>query len=292
MSLHAENITLPLSIVIATLGGKELESTLLYLRSGDSVPDEILICIPEGERPIANIIEDACVRIVFTPHRGQVAQRAFGLAKARNIYVMQMDDDVLLPPSALADLYQSSLSLGKGNAISPVFKNAETNTFLTQYKSDFKSTLKSFSAFLIGGAPWGVKRMGKIDRSGIPYAIDPDFAKKSDVVVEAEWLPGGCVICHRTDLILSNYYPYKGKAYSEDVIHSLLWRQQGVRLWVATNVAVHTYLVAMPSTLKSIFADYRARAYVVMLNGGNLWRCQIWFLLYALRQSLKKIMLR
>jgi hypothetical protein len=293
MSLSTQKTILPVSVVIATLGGGELESTLLHLRNAASVPDEILICIPQNVTPQASITEDACVRILWTPCRGQVAQRAYGLARTRNTHVLQMDDDVILSTHALADLYQASLKLGIGNAVSPVYKHAVTNDYLTCYKNDLSGLLKSLSAYLIGGARWGYKRMGKIDRAGIPYAIDPGLINNArDSLVETDWLPGGCVICHQSDLVLDNYYPFAGKAYSEDVIHSVLWRQHGVRLWVAADIAVHTHLVAMPSTLKSILADYRARVHVIQLNGGSVWRCRIWFFVYALRKMLAKLVVR
>lgn len=286
MSMTRQSQNLSLSVVIATLAGKELEQTIYYLRNGESVPAEILICIPEDVTPQLNIVEDECVRVVWTPCRGQVAQRAFGLAQAKSNYVLQMDDDVILSETTMGLLYESLVRLGPGNALSPLFKNADTQEYLTRYEQNIKGFFKSVIASLIGGAPWSYRRMGKIDHSGIPYAIDRRFTRGASLV-EAEWLPGGCVICHQADLVLDNYYPFTGKAYSEDVIHSLLWRKRGVRLWVASDISIGTHIAPMPATFKSILADYRARAYVVVLNDGNIWRCRIWFLLYFMRVSLR-----
>ncbi|WP_082163979.1 glycosyltransferase [Methylophilus sp. TWE2] len=280
--------TLPVSVVIATLAGAELEQTIQYLRNGLSVPGEILVCIPEGVTPQANIVEDECVRIVWTPCRGQVAQRAIGLTQAKSDYVMQMDDDVVLSETSIGLLYDAFVKLGPRNAVSPLFMNADTQEYLTQYERSIKGFVKSLMASLIGGAPWGHRRMGKVDKAGIPYAVDRRFVS-ANALVEAQWVPGGCVICHRDDLVLENYYPFAGKAYSEDVIHSLLWRRKGVRLWVASNVSIATHLAPMPATFKSISADHQARLHVVALNDGHAWRCRLWFVLSLMRLSLRSL---
>jgi glycosyltransferase involved in cell wall biosynthesis len=280
--------TLPVSVVIATLAGKELEQTIQYLRNGSVVPAEVLVCIPQDVTPQANIVEDEYVRMVRTPCRGQVAQRAFGLAQAKSDYVMQMDDDVILSETSIALLYGALVKLGRGNAVSPLFKNADTKEYLTQYEKSIKGFLKSLMSSLIGGAPWGHRRMGKIDKAGIPYAVDRRFVS-ANAWVEAEWVPGGCVICHRDDLVLENYYPFAGKAYSEDVIHSLLWRRKGVRLWVASNVSIATHLAPVPATFKSISADHQARLHVVALSDGHAWRCRLWFILSLIRVSLRSL---
>lgn len=279
---------LPVSVVIATLAGKELEQTIQYLRNGLSLPAEILVCVPEDVTPQANIVEDECVRVVWTPCRGQVAQRAFGLAQAKHYYVLQMDDDVVLSETSICSLYDALIKLGPGNALSPLFKNADTQEYLTHYEKSIKGFIKNLMASLIGGAPWGHRRMGKIDKAGIPYAVDRRFMS-ANALVETEWLPGGCVICHRDDLVLENYYPFAGKAYSEDVIHSLLWRKKVVRLWVATDISIATHLAPMPTTFNSISADYQARAYVIALSDGKLWRSQLWFVLSLMRVSLRNL---
>lgn len=288
MSLTRQSQNLSLSVVIATLAGKELEQTIRYLRNGLSVPAEILVCIPENFTPQANIVEDECVRVIWTPCRGQVAQRAFGLAQAKSDYVMQMDDDVVLSETSIGLLYDALVKLGPGNAVSPLFKNAATQEYLTQYEKSIKGFLKSLMSSLIGGAPWGHRRMGKIDQAGIPYAVDRRFVS-AKALVETDWVPGGCVICHRDNLVLENYYPFAGKAYSEDVIHSLLWRRKGVRLWVASNVTIATHLAPMPATFKSISADHQARLHLVALSDGHAWRCRLWFILSLIRVSLRSL---
>jgi hypothetical protein len=283
-----ETKSLPVSVVIATLGGSELEKTVAILRRGLYVPDEILVCVPAGMTIEACVQEDSGLRILRTPCKGQVAQRAYGLAASRNLYVMQLDDDVHLTEHSLEQLFAELNALGPGNALAPLLTNCVTGQYLTRYTDDLTGLVKNLSASLLGGAAWGAARMGQIDPSGIPYAIDRDYCD-GIIPIETQWLPGGCVICHQADLVTENYYPFSGKAYSEDVIHSLWWRKRGVRLWVAPNITACTDVVDTPSTIKGMYAEYRARAHVVKLAGGSLFRCRLWFVLSGVRRLIAKL---
>ena len=57
---------------------------------------------------------------------------------------------------------------------------------------------------------------------GVPDSID-DWR-------DIDWLPGGCILHRRENLIVKNYYPFSGKAYAEDLFHSLLLKEKGVIL--------------------------------------------------------------
>lgn len=91
-----------LSVVIATIGGEVLRPVLAMLNSGERVPAEILICVPSKEAADMHDFGHDNVRIIATPVRGQVAQRAFGLQLAQQSFVMQMDDDILIEPQSVA----------------------------------------------------------------------------------------------------------------------------------------------------------------------------------------------
>lgn len=284
-------VTLPLSVVIATLGTKMLEQTIQCLNGGTCIPDEILVCIPEGVACEAQLDSHDNLRVVRTPCRGQVGQRAFGLSMARSPFVMQMDDDVLLPEDALGRLLAACEACGPGSALAPLLKNCQTGQYLTRYTRDFKGLLQNLVATVICGAPWGAARMGVIAPAGIGYAVDKDCCDGRSLV-ETEWLPGGCVICRREDLVTDSYFPFPGKAFCEDVMHSVLWRQRGVRLWVAPEIACCTYLAPMPADRAGILADYRARVHVIHLNGGSIARCRFWFAFFIVKQWVAKLLLR
>ncbi len=282
------NIT-EVSVVIATLGGGLLQQTLMYLNKSSIRPREILICIPEPEVNNLDFELPDNARLIKAPKRGQVAQRAYALGMVNCEFVMQIDDDIMLQPDGIELLIDSIENAGARSAVAPLIKNCSSGAYLTQYRNDLKGIFRSLVATLIGGAPWGSKRMGCIDKSGMPYAIDKAYCDE-EKLVSVEWLPGGCVLARRADLILEDYFPFQGKAYSEDVIHSLLWRKNGVRLWIAPDVAVCTYVSASALTSKSIRADYEARKYVVSMMGGSFLRCWLWYQWIAFREKARALL--
>lgn len=279
------------SVVIATLGGEFLKCTLEHLNSSNLRPHEILICIPELEASKLDLTLADNVRIVITPKRGQVSQRAHGLGLVKCEFVMQIDDDVFLKPDAIGLLINAIKNTGRCSAVAPLFKDCSTGDYVTRYRNNLKGVSKNLIATVIGGAPWGKRRMGRIDKAGIPYFIDHAFCNLNRLI-SVEWVPGGCVLTRRVDLIDVDYFPFEGKAFSEDVIHSLLWRQRGVRLFVEPNVSVCTHISHAALNTNGIRADFEARKHVVSLMSGSLWRCRLWYCWCRLRliiQSIYKI---
>ena len=272
---------LPISVVIATLGGDVLKNTIALLNQGEAVPSEILICIPEALSANAECIAMISnVHIIKTPCRGQVAQRAFGLRMASCTYVMQFDDDVILPPDTLEALLEALLSKGVGNVVAPFFRIYPSGEEGTQPAKGFSGFLRNWYASLVCGAPFGNERFGKISSSGIGFGVL--MTSNTQRTVESEWLPGGVSLCHKVDLITYDYYPFQGKAFSEDLIHSILWGRQGCRLWTVMTASAMIDVTIESFDWKSVAARYRAHAYVAKLSGGNIWRTRLWFAFYCL----------
>jgi glycosyltransferase involved in cell wall biosynthesis len=268
---------LPISVVIATLGGAALEQTLAGLLAGSSRPAEILVCIPEFVRPQARLADDGIVRIIRTAFRGQVAQRAAGLVLAREDHVLQLDDDMVVPNDGLENLWRLSLAAGAGTAVAPALTDSATGQYLASYGRDWCALARSLAAWIMGGARWGVGRMGTIGSAAIPYGVDPRHAAGA-ALLETQWLAGGAVICRREDLVTESYFPFQGKAYSEDVIHSILWKRRGVRLYVAPGVTFGTAIEpAGPASFAQLAAERRARAHAIRLMGGSTVRGWLWF---------------
>ena len=89
MASMSKNCDLALSVVIPTLGGESLGTTIAQLNRGTLVPREILVCIPEKEAPRVQNLGLPGVGIIMTDVRGQVAQRAKGFQEgvsARPLY--------------------------------------------------------------------------------------------------------------------------------------------------------------------------------------------------------------
>jgi len=276
-----EKKRLPISLVIATLGGDVLISTITRLNQGEGVPAEILICIPEDEAVHADCVAAiANVHVIKTKCRGQVAQRAVGLSKASYPYVMQFDDDVILPINTLKVLFETLLAKGPGNVVAPFFRLQSTGRECSQYKGGLLGFLRNCHASLVCGAKFGKKRLGKISLSGLAFGVVMNSCKVR--IVESEWLPGGVALCHKSDLITHDYYPFPGKAFSEDLIHSVLWRQQGCRFWTLLDVSAMIDVTIESFDWKSVMGRYRAHAYVAQMVGGNVWRTRLWFSFYCM----------
>lgn len=275
----------PLSVVIATLGGEVLRSTLDMLNSGGQQPAEILVCIPEREAASQNGFGHGNVRLVVIPCRGQVKQRAYGLALAQQPFVMQMDDDILIRPNSVQALLDALRHLGAGNVVSPLYRHKASNEYITHYSKGLKGWLSDLHASLLCAAPWGARRMGRLTPAGIGFWVDRELI--GDEPFETEWLPGGCAICRKEDLILDDYYPFPGKAFSEDLIHSVFWRRKGARLWAVPTVDCHTDIEPMPFVWRQMKSDLRAHAYVARMTGGACWRPYVWFVFYLALQTVR-----
>lgn len=276
------------SVVIATLGGDSLIPTLEGLNQGELRPEEILICIPEQESERVATLNASNVKVVVTNFRGQVAQRAHGLKLARYPYVLQMDDDISLERNTLLSLCQALERIGPRTAISPSFRNCSSRKSVAIYRKGTKGFLQSCVATMICGARWGVGRMGTVSPCGIAYGIDPELCGDHDTVA-VEWLPGGCVLSLKQDLVTENYFPFPGKAYCEDVMHSVLWRRNGVSLFVLPKIGCCIDDVIPIDDSQAIKADYRARKYLVGLNGGSQWRCFIYTMLSTCKILIGKL---
>jgi len=282
--------TFPISVVIATLGNDKLHITIAHLNQGDGVPEEILICIPDTDSSnVDRITSVSNVRVVKTLCRGQVAQRAIGLSQAAHTIVLQLDDDVTLRPNTLMALYEILNAKGQGNIVAPFFLIEPGGDDATRYESGWLGFLRDCHASIVCGARFGRKRMGSISSSGIGFGVPMNSGRER--IIESEWLPGGVVLCHKSDLITNNYYPFPGKAYSEDLIHSILWRKKGCRLWTYLDSFAIVDVTAESFSVSSIVCRYRAHAYVAKLLGGKVWRTRLWlffYTLYNLPKLLKK----
>ena len=274
--------TFPLSVVITTLGGDALIQTLSVMNAWPVIPAEILVCVPETQSNYALKFDAKNIKLVPTPKRGQVQQRAYGLARASQPYVMQLDDDVILDYVSLKSLLEELIRLGPGNVVSPLgWRYLSNGQYMEVSKSGVRAWFQDLYLYLVCGPPLGDKRMGKLSRAGIGFWIDK--AKISVDAYETELLPGGCALCHKEDLVLENYYPYDGKAYCEDLMHSIIWRERGKRLWAILNAEATTHVELGRQSYGEIVSNYRAHRHVVNLMKGSQLRLAVWFFVMVVK---------
>jgi hypothetical protein len=214
------------SVVIPTLGGISLVKTIDSLNKGDLVPFEILICIPsEFAYKVKNLIKNN-IKLIVCDEKGQVIQRIFGFRAAKCEYVLQLDDDIFLEKSCLSNLLFELLQQ-KNVSVGPFFYSL-SNNFVSYITSDDKKKPNFLFSAIANG--FDKIKNGSISKSGINFGIYEDIG--TSIV---DWLPGGCVLHRRSNLIFENYYKFKGKAYLEDLYHSKILFNNGVSLFVVKD---------------------------------------------------------
>jgi len=276
-----------LSVVIATLGGETLENTILSINSGTVIPDEILVCIPNEEAKEVNIFIDN-VRILKTDFRGQVAQRSYGFQQAKGEYVLQIDDDILLAENSIQEILDI-MSLNNNYAVAPAMINSETGRSVYARKK-YSSLIEKIYYFLLNGSEgW---QPGKIDKAGTAMGVNVDECNEE--LIEADWLPGGCVMHRRENLVLKNFYPFKGKAFGEDVLHSYWLKENGVRLFITKKTrCVLDIVVSTEYTFKqfskNMYSDYKVRKYIQTLSGEKSVRIYFFYIFSFLSYGLKQL---
>lgn len=220
------SVRVNLSVVIATLGGASVSRTIACLNCGSVKPAEILVCIPvEFADKVGYLADIPNVRIISTTCRGQVAQRAIGFQNATSDLVLQLDDDISLRTDCVEHLIACLMAAPYKAAVAPKMYDVTTRAYHAfLMPSAGTNWFQSFILWIVNGREG--YQPGKIGRAGICMGVP----EKPDDWFDVEWLPGGCVLHRKADLILLNYYPFKGKAFAEDLFHSLLLRQNGVHL--------------------------------------------------------------
>ncbi len=277
-----------LTVVIATLGGPTLQATVNALNRGTIVPDEILVCIPHQEAGGVLGVAASNVTVLPTRCRGQVAQRIEGFKQARSQFVMQLDDDMQVDERCLERLI-SILRESTSIAVAPTLIDVATNEPVYRPVSR-PGYVRSFYYWIMNGREG--YRGGAIQKSGSPIGFVPPFG--SDKQHEVEWLAGGCVMFHRNDLVLENYFPFSGKAYCEDVIHSHLLRRNGVRLLVDSQAycgleVIQPFDKGFLAFMRETRNDFVARKYFMHLSGRPLSRMYIFYGIFVFRYVLTRL---
>ncbi|MEQ8330655.1 MAG: glycosyltransferase [Longimicrobiales bacterium] len=272
-------MTPDVSVVIPTLGGAWVADTIARLNAGTVVPREILVCVPEGvAHGAAELAAPPNVRIVATPCRGQVAQRAHGFGLAEGPWVLQLDDDIWLERDCLETLVDFAAA-HPGVAVGPAYHDRVSGAY-----HSFRSPRD--------GRPSGIERVlfrvingadgyqpGQVGVSGVNMGVP----RQGDWL-DLGWLPGGCVLHRKEGLVHEAFYPFPGKAFAEDLFHSRLLRKQGVRL-ARCGAARCTLELSLPeaqgvgSVLRGQRAYARAMRHFVRLEGGSLIRLHLYFAL-------------
>lgn len=271
-----------ISVVIPTLGGDCLKGTIERLNEGSIFPKEIIVCIPANYVDNVKAIEYNNVSILGTKVKGQVGQRAEGFNAAKSNLVLQLDDDILLAKDCLENLVNCLKSLGRHSSISPSIKFIDTEESVYKHKS---SRLKNIYYWLINGSKGYVP--GAITMAGTEIGIDLSNTKIQ--VQETEWIPGGCVLHYKENLILSNFYPNTGKAFCEDLFHSFYLKSKKIKLFISRDAVIfiddpRKQKNSWKDSMRFLKADFEARRkYLKITNRSLGFEFYIFYLLRFLQ---------
>lgn len=270
--------TAGVTVVIATLGGDSLAATIQSLNSGTLIPAEILVCVPAENASKVAHLQGGTTSIVKTDFRGQVAQRGAGFQRASNDLVMQLDDDLLLDKFCLERLAATLHLLGSKAAVAPALVDVQTGQSVYQ-KPAKHGAVSALYYWLMNGSE-GYKP-GRIDRSGSSIGVDPSVSPAS--LYDVEWLAGGCVLHHRENLVMENFWPLPGKAYYEDVVHSSILAANGIRLVIDPSARCSLELFSQASLkpgefFRNLYRDYLGRRYFMRRFSRQSFRVYLYYL--------------
>ena len=273
---HDDDIT----VVIACVGEDSVKATIHSLLKGTVKPHKVLICIPEEYVNRVTDLSDHydCVSILPTAVRGQVAQRALGFQKSTTKYTLQLDADVLITSRLLENL-RADIRRHEGASVGPlVYRNDRKAIY--SYLSDncqvFHAWQRRLLVFILNG--FDGYQSGAISKGGIGFGADSTLSSH-----KVEWMPGGCLLHETKNLILNDFYACAGKAYSEDLFHSYLLREKGVKLRCNTDAVLEAWfpvsdLMTIQAKIKEQLLHIKAQLRFIKLAKKNQSR----FLIYKL----------
>ena len=261
-----------LTIVIPSVGESTLENTINSILENTVLPKLILIILPKGYKYELKIKSDI-IKIYNSNKKGQVNQRIFGFKKSITKYVMQLDSDIIVNKYTIEKLIHFISKNNDEIAVAPILrplikKKISKNSFLTKSKN-----------LLINGKLH--LNPGKITDIGYNSWFEEKEITNDNYNVE--WLPGGCILHKRKNLIIDNYYPFINKAYCEDVIHSLQLKKKDIKLFLLTSVDVQYIGYNNKTNLLQRLSEFKVRKFILKKINGNRIRFLIWYFFYVIK---------
>lgn len=216
-----------ISVVIPTLGSINLKLTLASILNSSIPLLEVIIVIPKNYNFSFDLSEFSKLNIItlYTDIGGQVFQRIEGFKISKGEFVLQLDDDIEFDEFLIERLVNTLISLSDFSAVSPLLTNRFNESV---YRESFTIVSRLFYALVYFDFKL---RQGSINSFGKSIGI-----KSFNKILKVDWLPGGCVLHNKANLILNDYFPFKSKAFMEDLYHSFYLKSKGVTLYVNSNL--------------------------------------------------------
>jgi len=190
---------------------------------------------------------------ICCPCVGQVSQRMFALKYVQTPYIIFIDDDIEVSSSQLSDfiLHHQSLPSTEFSALGVTIRaRVESDSKLHAYNPYLYRLLS-----IVEGA--------SISSLTTPGSLSPLFFNKphssdlnSKSITPCSWISGGFIILPRHVFNLSEtYYPYPGKAFSEDIYLSHFLLSKHIDLYYVSNDYIMTDFIVSNYS----FANLRAK---------------------------------
>ena len=150
-----------------------------------------------------------------------------GFKIASGKYIIQLDSDVILDKFCIENLHTSLLNITENASVGALIMNV----------SESKKTIKHGFLNIFVKSMRNIILNNQIDidnwsitKAGTGFGFEKN--KISESLTHVDWLSGGCIMHKKHNLILTNYLPYDGKSYCEDLIHSFLLNKKGIKLYL------------------------------------------------------------
>jgi GT2 family glycosyltransferase len=242
------------SVIIRTLGkaGEAYQTTLNSVIQQTIRPVDIFVYIAEGYNLPKETI--GVEKYVYVP-KGMVAQRALKYDEVKAEYCLFLDDDVFLPPDAVAKMYDELIQ-NEAQVISPcTFENNKTS-----FKSKVIKMLTGKEVFRIHDDRWAFK---VLRTAGFSYNNNP-----TKHVYESQSNAGPCFFCRKSDFLKIKYDEelWLDKTYyalPDDQIMFYKMYKKGLKILTSFDSGVvhldASTTIANPKekSLKLIFSEYR-----------------------------------
>jgi hypothetical protein len=264
-----------ISAVIASIGGVNLRYTIENLNRGTIVPDEIIVVVPDEFKSDIPLISCSNLHIEIVPFKGQVAQRSHGFKLVKNEFVLQLDDDIKFADNCLEVLLRALVHLGPSHSVGPMIFYLGSNLPAFSLGVGLKKFFLDFKSYFFSGSLWGSKRMGKISKNGVGFGFDYNYLTTD--INYSEWLAGGCILHYGKGVIFDNYFPFEGKAYGEDLIHSHYLNRSGIKLYNIRNAHCFIEIPLLNENNYSLYNDFRSRIFLNILRSESVLQTYIWY---------------
>lgn len=265
-------------LVVASRDLESLGATLDRVKQSTILPNKVIWCLPPNFSEYVGEVEASSysfdVVILKSQKGGQVHQRAFGISHATSEFVVFMDDDIQFC-AFLFERLMKHILMYHPCVVSPLIFNADRTPL---YRDSSK--IGKVVDLIFHGFPYRTERFGKIGLSGFPKYIGLEEFKSN--AIEVEWLPGGVQIIKKRFFPKKGYYPYKGKAYCEDLFLSEVYRKNHLTMHIIP-IIVYTEVAPLQSDFKSMYYDSKARLGFVLSTNRSVVRMIVWYFCLFIR---------